>query len=158
MLVFEVMTSTVKKKKFFSVSLGARVHTHLNLHSGDDFLGHVYCCSVAKSCLTSFATPWTVAHQAPLSMGFPRQEYVSVAEQCPWCRWIVHCSFTIDRHLGCFLREAVMMFLCQEHFCTSLWAHTFYILFNFTPFLFLGVILCSGPPIYVSSLDYYSGL
>ena len=23
----------------------------------------------------SFATPWTVAHQAPLSMGFPRQEY-----------------------------------------------------------------------------------
>ena len=24
-----------------------------------------------------FATPWTVAHQAPLSMGFPRQEYWS---------------------------------------------------------------------------------
>ena len=23
------------------------------------------------------ATPWTVAHQAPLSMGFPRQEYRS---------------------------------------------------------------------------------
>ena len=22
-----------------------------------------------------FATPWTVAYQAPLSMGFPRQEY-----------------------------------------------------------------------------------
>ena len=22
----------------------------------------------------SFATPWTVAHQAPLSVGFPRQE------------------------------------------------------------------------------------
>ena len=31
---------------------------------------------VAKSCLT-LATPWTVAHQAPLSMGFPRQEYWS---------------------------------------------------------------------------------
>ena len=25
----------------------------------------------------SFATPWTLAHQAPLSMGFPRQEYWS---------------------------------------------------------------------------------
>ena len=25
----------------------------------------------------SFATPWTIAHQAPLSMGFPRQEYQS---------------------------------------------------------------------------------
>ena len=24
-----------------------------------------------------FETPWTVAHQAPLSMGFPRQEYRS---------------------------------------------------------------------------------
>ena len=25
----------------------------------------------------SFVTPWTIAHQAPLSMGFPRQEYWS---------------------------------------------------------------------------------
>ena len=25
----------------------------------------------------SFATSWTAAHQAPLSMGFPRQEYWS---------------------------------------------------------------------------------
>ena len=25
------------------------------------------------SCVLSFVTPWSVAHQAPLSMGFPRQ-------------------------------------------------------------------------------------
>ena len=31
---------------------------------------------VAKSCLT-LATPWIVAHHAPLSMGFSRQEYWS---------------------------------------------------------------------------------
>ena len=31
---------------------------------------------VAKSCLT-LAPPWTVARQAPLSMGFSRQEYWS---------------------------------------------------------------------------------
>ena len=31
---------------------------------------------VAKSCLT-LVTPWTVAHQAPLSVGFFRQEYWS---------------------------------------------------------------------------------
>ena len=31
---------------------------------------------VGKLCLT-LATPWTVAHQAPLSLGFSRQEY--------WC-------------------------------------------------------------------------
>ena len=31
---------------------------------------------VAKSCLI-LVTPWTVAHQAPLSMGFSRQEHWS---------------------------------------------------------------------------------
>ena len=29
---------------------------------------------VIKSCPT-LVTPWTIAHQAPLSVGFPRQEY-----------------------------------------------------------------------------------
>ena len=29
------------------------------------------------SCVRFFATPWTVAYQAPLSMGFSRQEYWS---------------------------------------------------------------------------------
>ena len=29
------------------------------------------------SCVWLFATPWTIAHQAPLSRGFPRQEYWS---------------------------------------------------------------------------------
>ena len=29
------------------------------------------------SCVRLFATLWTVAHQAPLSMGFSRQEYWS---------------------------------------------------------------------------------
>ena len=35
-----------------------------------------YCCLIAKSCPT-LATTWTVACQAPLSMGFPGQEYWS---------------------------------------------------------------------------------
>ena len=39
-------------------------------------LSERYCCLVSKSCLT-LATSWTVALQAPLSMGFPRQEYWS---------------------------------------------------------------------------------
>ena len=29
------------------------------------------------SCVWFFATPWTVTRQAPLSLGFPRQEYWS---------------------------------------------------------------------------------
>ena len=47
--------------------------------------GHtIYCIKdravvvvVTKSCLTLFVTPWTVAHQAPLSRGFSGQEYWS---------------------------------------------------------------------------------
>ena len=35
------------------------------------------------SCVRLFATPWTVAHQAPLSMGFPRQEYWSGLPSSP---------------------------------------------------------------------------
>ena len=34
------------------------------------------CCLVTEFCPT-LATPWTVALQAPLSVGFPRQEYWS---------------------------------------------------------------------------------
>ena len=35
-----------------------------------------FCCSVAQSCPT-VCGPWTLAHQAPLSMEFSRQEYWS---------------------------------------------------------------------------------
>ena len=34
-------------------------------------------CVLAFSVTSNSATPWTVAHQAPLSMGFFRQEYWS---------------------------------------------------------------------------------
>ena len=33
------------------------------------------CMQSCFSCVGLFATLWTVAHQAPLSMGFSRQEY-----------------------------------------------------------------------------------
>ena len=36
-----------------------------------------YTCVLSHSVMSDSATPWTVAHQAPLSMGFPRQEYWS---------------------------------------------------------------------------------
>ena len=32
-------------------------------------------CAQTPSCVQFFVTPWTVARQAPLSMGFSRQEY-----------------------------------------------------------------------------------
>ena len=36
-----------------------------------------FVCVQSISCVRFFATPWTVACQAPLSMGFSRQEYWS---------------------------------------------------------------------------------
>ena len=40
------------------------------------FIKHLCACSVTQSCLTvGHVAPWTVAPQAPLSTGFPRQEY-----------------------------------------------------------------------------------
>ena len=41
------------------------------------------CVLVTQSCV--FATPWTVAHQAPLSMEFSRQEFWShLPFPSPW--------------------------------------------------------------------------
>ena len=34
-----------------------------------------YVCVLSTSCVQRVVTPWTIAHQAPLSMGFSRQEY-----------------------------------------------------------------------------------
>ena len=41
------------------------------------------CCAKSLSHVWLFMTPWTVAHQAPLSMVFPRQEYWSVLPHPP---------------------------------------------------------------------------
>ena len=61
-----------------------------NIHKGGNISGYfflicmqdlsvgVYVCVFSRSVLSdSFATPWTVTGLAPLSMGFPRQEYWS---------------------------------------------------------------------------------
>ena len=46
-----------------------------------NFIAEVTICSdfggVLLSCIRLFATPWTVAYKAPLSMKFSRQEYWS---------------------------------------------------------------------------------
>ena len=40
-------------------------------------------CMLSLSCVRLFETPWTVAHQFPLPMGFPKQEYWSVLPYPP---------------------------------------------------------------------------
>ena len=56
---------------------------------------------VIQSCPT-LVTPWTVAHQASLSMGFSRQEYWKPARLlCPWDspgkNTVVGCHFLLQR-------------------------------------------------------------
>ena len=46
-----------------------------------------------------FVTPWTVAHQAALSMGFPRQELWS-GLPCPSPYISVHIFFTFSSIIG----------------------------------------------------------
>ena len=55
--------------------------------------------SVAKSCLTSTA-PWTVACQAPLSMGFPKLEYWSGLPFPSPCSPMILIKFSIFMHIG----------------------------------------------------------
>ena len=42
--------------------------------AGGNFLESPWNCYLL-SCVQLFVTPWTVTHPAPLSIGFPRQEY-----------------------------------------------------------------------------------
>ena len=51
----------------------------------------VRVCAQLLSCVQLFVTPWTAAQQAPLSMGFSRQEYwsglplPSLINYATWC-------------------------------------------------------------------------
>ena len=75
-------------KRFFSSSLSAiRVvssaylppYTIIFCPFNKHFLEQLFCCCcclVTQSCLT-LCDPWAVTHQAPLSIGFFRQEYWS---------------------------------------------------------------------------------
>ena len=51
-----------------------RVNNHHKAGISLDFTRVAYCHSLLSN---SFATPWTIAHQIPLSVGFSRQEYCS---------------------------------------------------------------------------------
>ena len=61
---------------FIKLNLGAQKEHLLVKFTILKRLLHI-CCLVAKLCPTFFVTPWTVAVQFPLSVGFSRQEYWS---------------------------------------------------------------------------------
>ena len=54
------------------------IYTHYNILYQKCIYIHTWCVHAQSlSCVQLFATPSTIAHQAPLSMGFARQEYWS---------------------------------------------------------------------------------
>ena len=61
--------TTVQKHQFFSAQGIRKQKRNLWI-----ICPVVVCCACMLSCVWLFATPWTVAHQAPLSMEFSRQE------------------------------------------------------------------------------------
>ena len=46
---------------------------------------HVYACMCVCLIVSCLATRWTVAHQAPLAVGFSRQDYWGCFARCPRC-------------------------------------------------------------------------
>ena len=62
-----------------TVCISNKVHSLVLRETGDCWLcdSVTLCICVCLSPVWLFATPWTAAHQAPLSMGFFRQEYWS---------------------------------------------------------------------------------
>ena len=54
--------------------------------------GKVYnICAQKFSRVQLFATPWTIAHETPLSMGFSRQEYCSELSFPSLIQYLIRC-------------------------------------------------------------------
>ena len=57
-----------------AATMNTGIHASLSIMV---FSGFIPSSGIVGSCMHECATLWTVAHRAPLSMGFPRQEYWS---------------------------------------------------------------------------------
>ena len=66
-MYFNLVIYVTLEKDFLLIRIFINIQT---------FCSAYVCARSLQSCLT-VVTPWTVAHQAPLSMGFSRQEYWS---------------------------------------------------------------------------------
>ena len=71
--------TTVQKHQFFGTQLSLQSNSHIHMTTGKTIALTRRTFDEVKSlsCVWLFATPWTIAYQAPPSMGFSRQEYWS---------------------------------------------------------------------------------
>ena len=68
------------------------------------------CLLGCFSCVQLFVTPWTVARQAPLSTGFPRQEYWSGLPFLPPGSFLTQGSISVSC-VSCIVRWVFFFFL-----------------------------------------------
>ena len=73
--------------------LGAGKLAHRRLRTA----GNLFCMLSCFSCARLFATPWTVAYQAPPSMGFSRQECWSGVPSLGTVPGVRHCWVPVPR-------------------------------------------------------------
>ena len=86
---------------------------------GPGFLRFVVDAVYSLSHTRLFANPWTVAHQAPPSMGFPRQEcWSGVPLPSPSISWLLQIVLAASQHRGAcsfsdysFVENMLFMFL-----------------------------------------------
>ena len=75
--MLEVVTPTITKKKCWTtLKWWLLFHPSENWGFRANYHPEIWCFLVDQSCLT-LCDPWTLAHKAPLSMEFTRQEYWS---------------------------------------------------------------------------------
>ena len=99
-------SSVTSYKLLHNLLMSPYASTHICTYGGGGL--------VTKSCLT-LLTPWTVAYQDPLSLGFPRQEYwmgchflfqgiFSTQGSNPHLLWVLYhwANWEALNHLGCF--------------------------------------------------------
>ena len=78
LLKLPILHTRKPSPKVSVLSSRANTNMHISQVTALKFFIVVFCLSVKLlSCVRLFTTPWTVTYQAPLSMGFSRQQYWS---------------------------------------------------------------------------------
>ena len=148
-------------------SIEYRISFHLSVSSSLSFVSVLGCtgllCAQSLSRVRLFVTPWTVACQAPLSMGFPRQEYWSGLPFPPpgdlpdtgvEPASHVSCASCIGRQIlyHCTLWEAHRSFIFLDK-CISRWFILFDVIVN--GIIFLISLSDRSLLVYSNAADFY---
>ena len=76
-------------------------------------------CTLSHSVVSDSATPWTVARQAALSMGFSREEYCSGLSFPPAGVFATQGSLTSPASAGGFLTTSVTLEALNQPFTST---------------------------------------